>query len=275
MWSPRKASFLLTLLACLPACSGIVASRSGSDAGPSTPGADGPGNPGADAAGADAAGPLDPGVDAGSDARNTDTPSGETPFGGQPWPVPGTIQAEDFDNGGEGVAYHDADPANHGGALMTEMTRIHDAVRGTGSDTVVMLCPMGCYNTEGLNASDFAGFTNVVWDAHYYNWLSGYSADLATNQQRLAAEIAQFKALKDVPVIVGEFGDSTSGQSVDVGWQAVIQAVVTVPTGAGFAAWEWNWSGSAGGDNLLAPPYDGSALTAYGQMIKDAITTGD
>jgi YD repeat-containing protein len=38
----------------------------------------------------------------------------QTPYGGTAWPVPGTIQAEDFDNGGEGVAYHDTTTANEG-----------------------------------------------------------------------------------------------------------------------------------------------------------------
>lgn len=32
-----------------------------------------------------------------------------TPFGGKPWPIPGLIQAENFDEGPEGVAYHDTD----------------------------------------------------------------------------------------------------------------------------------------------------------------------
>lgn len=39
----------------------------------------------------------------------------QTPFGGTPWPVPGTIEAENFDNGGEGVAYHDTEPENFKG----------------------------------------------------------------------------------------------------------------------------------------------------------------
>lgn len=39
-----------------------------------------------------------------------------TPFGGIPWRVPGTVQAEDFDEGGEGVGYHDVDAGNNGGA---------------------------------------------------------------------------------------------------------------------------------------------------------------
>lgn len=37
------------------------------------------------------------------------------PFGGTPRALPGTIQAEDFDDGGQGVAYSDADASNNGG----------------------------------------------------------------------------------------------------------------------------------------------------------------
>jgi subtilisin family serine protease len=38
-----------------------------------------------------------------------------TPFGGVPWVIPGQIEAENFDDGGEGVAYHDSTPGNLGG----------------------------------------------------------------------------------------------------------------------------------------------------------------
>ena len=38
------------------------------------------------------------------------------PFLGAPANIPGTIEAENFDYGGEGLAYHDSDPANLGGA---------------------------------------------------------------------------------------------------------------------------------------------------------------
>lgn len=42
----------------------------------------------------------------------------QTPYtdDGEPHSIPGTIQAEDFDEGGEGVAYHDTDAQNSGGA---------------------------------------------------------------------------------------------------------------------------------------------------------------
>jgi len=39
-------------------------------------------------------------------------PSGRSPFHGTPAAVPGTIKAADFDNGGEGVTYHDTTPGN-------------------------------------------------------------------------------------------------------------------------------------------------------------------
>ena len=39
-----------------------------------------------------------------------------TPFGGTRAAIPGLIEAENFDEGGEGIAYHDTTPGNSGGA---------------------------------------------------------------------------------------------------------------------------------------------------------------
>jgi hypothetical protein len=46
-------------------------------------------------------------------------PGSQTPYSGTPLLIPGTLQAEGFDLGGEGVAYHDADTANTGGLYRT------------------------------------------------------------------------------------------------------------------------------------------------------------
>jgi len=45
--------------------------------------------------------------------------SGPTPYTGTPIAIPGTFEAEDFDKGGEGVAYHDLDLGNQGGQYRT------------------------------------------------------------------------------------------------------------------------------------------------------------
>jgi Carbohydrate binding module (family 6) len=43
-----------------------------------------------------------------------------SPFAGTRWAVPGRIEVEAFDLGGEGLAYHDQDPSNNGGQYRTE-----------------------------------------------------------------------------------------------------------------------------------------------------------
>ncbi len=40
----------------------------------------------------------------------------ETPYGGTPWPLPGLVQAENFDNGGNYVGYFNLDATDQGGA---------------------------------------------------------------------------------------------------------------------------------------------------------------
>src|SRR5206468_11123191 len=42
-----------------------------------------------------------------------------TPFSGSPASIPGVIAAPNFDNGGEGVAYHDTSAGNNGGAYRS------------------------------------------------------------------------------------------------------------------------------------------------------------
>jgi hypothetical protein len=43
------------------------------------------------------------------------SPAAATPFGGTALVIPAVVQAENFDNGGEGIAYHDRSPRNTGG----------------------------------------------------------------------------------------------------------------------------------------------------------------
>lgn len=58
------------------------------------------------------------------------------PFNGEPLPIPGTISFDQFDKGGESVAYHDNDAPNNGGKYRpTEGVDIQDAGGGeTGYD---------------------------------------------------------------------------------------------------------------------------------------------
>jgi hypothetical protein len=55
---------------------------------------------------------------------------GATPFHGAQLALPGTLQAEDFDNGGQGVAYHDQSAGNEGGEY-----RVSDVDIAPAADT--------------------------------------------------------------------------------------------------------------------------------------------
>lgn len=63
-------------------------------------------------------------------------PGPSTPYGGAPHAIPGLIEAEHYDEGGPGVAYHDVDEVNHGapyrGATQVDIEKRPDASNGYG-----------------------------------------------------------------------------------------------------------------------------------------------
>jgi carbohydrate binding protein with CBM6 domain len=78
-----------------------------------------------------------------------------TPYAGTPAAVPGTIQAENFDNGGEGVAYHDTTAGNSGGAF-----------RSTGVDLEV--ASGGGYDVGWVDPGEWLKYTVSVASAGTY-----------------------------------------------------------------------------------------------------------
>ncbi|MGI4787965.1 MAG: carbohydrate-binding protein [Janthinobacterium lividum] len=59
----------------------------------------------------------------------------ESPYGGTAWNIPGRIEAENYDLGGEGIAYHDNDPQNQGGAYRNDGVDIENCGdTGSGYD---------------------------------------------------------------------------------------------------------------------------------------------
>ena len=90
-------------------------------------------------------------------------PPSETPFGRSPAPVPGRIEAENFDNGGEGVGYHTVNPQNYSGNLYrTSGVTVENAVGGG-------------YNVGFLHAGEYLKYTVNVASAGTYD----FSARLA------------------------------------------------------------------------------------------------
>jgi hypothetical protein len=94
-----------------------------------------------------------------------------SPYGGTPRSLPGTIQAEDFDSGGQDVAYHDDSSGNAGGEYRTGSVDIAAAADTGGGYTLgwagagewlnytVNVSSAGTYDIEVRVASAGAGGT--------------------------------------------------------------------------------------------------------------------
>ncbi len=114
-------------------------------------------------------------------------------------------------------------------AITTQEVATYNAIRGAGNNSMIMMELDGGGNPGsvgagfGMTASAYASMTNIAWDLHYYGWHSGYSTDQSTVTSDLLGSVsggygiaaAQTITSADgtVPVIIGEFGDSTNGSN--------------------------------------------------------------
>lgn len=170
-------------------------------------------------------------------------------------------------------------------AITAQQVATYDAIRGAGADNLILLeAGAGGGNPgtvgagSGLTESAYATMTGVVWDLHFYGWMSAYSTDQSVvnatllgapdNQTGILAAQAIQSADGVIPVINAEFGVSTAGTATDANADQDVYAVTTwaVTNGhtSGYAGWHWN-----------ADPYNalqsGGALTGWGETLRAAI----
>ena len=74
---------------------------------------------------------------------------GNTPYLGSPFVLPTRIEAEDYDLGGEGIAYHDNDGGNNGGEYRSE-------------DVDIQVCDEGGYNVGWMAANEWLEYVVTV-----------------------------------------------------------------------------------------------------------------
>jgi hypothetical protein len=90
----------------------------------------------------------------------------QTPYSGTPAAIPGKIEAENYDNGGEGVAYHDLTTTNQGGQYRTDAVDI-----GTATE--------GGYNIGYVQAGEWLEYTVNVTTAGAYTLQARVSTNAA------------------------------------------------------------------------------------------------
>jgi len=189
--------------------------------------------------------------------------SGSTPYSGSPAAVPGTIEAENFDNGGEGVAYHDSGPNNAGGAY-----------RQTGVD--IEAAAGGGYDVGWISAGEWLNYTVNVASAGTY-----------TVQVRIASP-------SGATMHVGFNNASNVWQSLNLpatgGWQAWttvsftatlgagIQQITLYADTAGYNVDSITVASAGGGANVSAPtglsPFGGSPASVPGTIQAENFDNG-
>ncbi len=185
---------------------------------------------------------------------------GPTPYSGTAINLPGILEIEDFDNGGEGIAYHDTTPVNSGGVS-----------RQTGVD---------------LEPASNGGY-NVGWTAPC-EWLLYSVKVAAAGSYLLEARVASEGAGGAFHV---EFGGVNATGAMTIpntnGWQiyTTVSKVVTLAAGSQFAKVVFDTDGSSGSGNIdwlrvspvaasAAKPYSGTAIALPGTFAAEDFDAG-
>jgi hypothetical protein len=134
---------------------------------------------------------------------------GQTPYTGSAIPVPGVFEAENFDLGGEGVAYHDAVAGNAGGQYRT------------AEDVDIILDPVAGYVVNNFSTGEWMIYTvNVAASGNY---------DIAVNASNNYAATSAFHVEIDGVNVTGSVVVPMTGSWNTFQW--VTRASVPISAG--------------------------------------------
>ena len=127
-------------------------------------------------------------------------------------------------------------------ALSAWQKQTYETIRAAGFQNIVETSA-----ADNLVPSYYAGMRNIVWDQHFYNWSSGYSTDanvLLADLTRLIDGIQKIQSTDGkVPVLIGEFGNSTTGSSNDPGGNVLVSVVINQGSAGKHGSAAWSWAG--------------------------------
>jgi M6 family metalloprotease-like protein len=93
----------------------------------------------------------------------------QSPYGGYAISLPGIVEAENFDNGGEGVAYHDVDAANLGSQYRNEGVDIENSSQGG-------------YSVGYIRTDEWIEYTVSVYVSGYYDLSVSVASNAGTGK---------------------------------------------------------------------------------------------
>jgi hypothetical protein len=172
-----------------------------------------------------------------------------TPFGGSPAQIPGTLEAENFDDGGEGVAYHDTTAGNGMGAY-----------RNTDVDVGVTPDSTGGYHVGWTDPGEWTGYTVSVASAGAYT--ASFRAATTEVGKTLHLEVDGVDVTGPVPI------PPTGSWSV---YATTVKEGIALPAGTHFLQIVWD----AGWIDLNSVAFAASASPPPGASFYVATTGSD
>lgn len=167
-----------------------------------------------------------------------------------------------------------------GGGLSAWEQETYNAVRGSGANNMILMelpgggDPGQNEQSYGMDQSVYGGMYNIAIDAHFYGWSSNYSTNQSDVDSALSSIVQGAQTITSengtLPVIIGEYGQSTNGYTTDANASEVAQAVQQAASDgetAGAAAWGWE-----PGPNSNLTDGQGN-LTSYGQEVAQWISS--
>jgi hypothetical protein len=162
---------------------------------------------------------------------STSTPPSTTPYGGTPAAVPGTVQAENFDVGAEGLAYHDATTGNSGAAY-----------RSTDVDIQPTTDIDGGYNVGWTKAGEWLNYTVNVGATGTYQ----LDSRVANTSAGAAFHVEVDGVDKSGPIAVPNTGGwqtwqtvTTAGISLTAGTYVIRVVFDTIASSGGVGNYNW------------------------------------
>lgn len=184
------------------------------------------------------------------------------PYGGTAWAIPGKIEAENYDTGGEGVAYHDLDAANQGGQYRTSEGVDVESTGDVG----------GGYDVGYFQTGEWMEYSVNVVTSGTYN-LALRLANAATGANGATMHVEVDGVNKSGTIAVPGTGGWQTYQDVVVnnisltsGAHIVKVAVDTPSTGTGYAANfnYMNWTAASTTPTLSGVTFSMQGITTSG-----------
>jgi hypothetical protein len=174
-------------------------------------------------------------------------PAGSSPFTGAPIALPGRIEAEAYDKGGEGLAYHDTTTGNNSGAYRADDVDIRPTTDASGS-----------YNVKSVRAGEWLAYTVNIAAAGTYAVDFRISSSGTGGTVRLSVDGADVSGAIALP--------TTGGWDT---YQTVRRDGITLPAGTHVLRLTIDANGSTGAAadinwlNVSAPAAPPPPSTAY------------